>query len=200
MYRIVLLLALALGIGLDGVAESMTPSPEPAASPVTVEGQLDPDQERLVDWAIGRYVAAGLEPPPVTLAFSSTGEPCDGHPGLFRDHPAPRIDLCPSGQLDGTAAKKTILHELGHAWADAYLTEDDRREFLALRGLEVWSGPAAPWELRGTEHAAEVLAWALFDGELLMVTVADTEPEALATAYRQLTGDDPPDRSSVWIR
>lgn len=200
MYRIVLLLVLVLGTAFGGNAQGIASSSGQPTSPVTLEGPVDPDQERLVDWAIGRYAAAGLELPPVSLAFSSTREPCDGNAGLFRSHPEARIDLCPSGPLDGTAARKTILHELAHAWTDAFLSADDRREFMALRGLDVWSGPAAPWELRGTEHAAEVLAWALFDGDLLMVTIADAGPVALATAYRQLTGEDRPDRSPVRIR
>ncbi|MFO7548750.1 MAG: hypothetical protein R6X29_07790 [Acidimicrobiia bacterium] len=194
MYRIILPLVLAMGLGLGGNAEGLAPSGEPPASPVILEGAVDPDQQRLVDWAIGRYVAAGLELPPVIIAFSPTDGPCDGNPGLFRDHPAAHIDLCPSGPLDETAARKTILHELAHAWTDAFLSADDRREFMALRGLDVWSGPAAPWELRGTEHAAEALAWALFDGELRMVTIADAGPDDLAAAYRRLTGEDPPAR------
>ena len=116
-----------------------------------------------------------------------------GHPGLFRDQPEPRIDICGFSDVS-TAAKKTMLHELAHAWAHENLTDDDIEEFLILRGLEIWAGPHAPWELKGSEHAAEIVSWARFDRELDLVTIPDAGPEAIEASYRLLTGRSLPDR------
>ena len=49
-----------------------------------------------------------------------------------------------------------------------------------------------PWEERGAEHAAEVVAWALMHRELHMETVADVAPATLAELYVVLTGTTPP--------
>lgn len=167
---------------------------EPPASPIVVARPAGPAEIGLVEWAVGRFDRAGLEVPPVTLAFAGSDGPCDGHPALFRGGPEPRIDLCRIGPPDGVVARKTVLHELAHAWAAANLDDGGRAAFLAFRRLEVWSGPEAPWELRGGEHAAEVLAWALMDRELAMATIPDSDPETLARGYLLLTGALPPAR------
>lgn len=144
-------------------------------------------------WAGARFARAGLDLPAVAVAFHHQREECGGHPGLFRDQPDPRIDICGFSDLS-TPAKKTLLHELAHAWTHENLTDDDIGEFLTLRGLEVWAGPEAPWELKGTEHAAEIISWALFDRELDLVTIPDADAEAIEASYRLLTGTPLPDR------
>lgn len=147
----------------------------------------------LVRWALSRYTEAGLDAPAVHVTFHDEEDACAGHSGLFRDQPKPRIDMCGFTEFS-TAAKKTMLHELAHAWAHENLTVDDIDEFLDARGLFVWAGPGAPWELKGSEHAAEILSWALFDRELRLVTIPDAGPEAIAAAYLLLTGRSLPDR------
>jgi hypothetical protein len=62
--------------------------------------------------------------------------------------------------------------------------------------LEIWAGPLAPWELRGSEHAAETISWALFDRELDLVTIPNAGPAAIEASYRILTGRSLPDRES----
>lgn len=147
----------------------------------------------LLEWAVSRFALAGLELPQVHVEFHVQKEACAGHPGLFRDQPKPRIDICGFSEFS-TAAKKTTLHELAHAWAHENLTGDEIDQFLDSRGLDVWAGPQAPWELKGSEHAAEIISWALFDRELDLVTIPDAGLEATAAAYRFLTGASLPAR------
>lgn len=161
--------------------------------PMITDGSQSRPAEALLEWARARFARAGLDLPAVSVAFHDQREACAGHPGLFRDQPDPRIDIC--GLFDlSTAAKKTMLHELSHAWAYENLSDDDIDEFLALRGLEIWAGPDAPWELKGTEHAAEIISWALFDRELDLVTIPDADAQAIESSYRVLTGRTLPDR------
>ena len=147
----------------------------------------------LLHWALSRFAGARLDPPTVHISFHDEKDGCAGHPGLFRDQPKPQIDICGFSEFS-TAAKKTVLHELAHAWAHENLTEDDIDEFLDSRGLDVWAGPRAPWELKGSEHAAEIISWALFDRELDLVTIPDARPEAIEAGYRLLTGQALPNR------
>lgn len=46
------------------------------------------------------------------------------------------------------------------------------------------------WSEQGSEHAAEIIAWALIDQEV-QLTIGNAGPEALAQAYAQLTGSIP---------
>jgi hypothetical protein len=183
-----LLVIFGLGPFENGGGNAVKPS-------LTSEGSRSGNEDALLKWASARFTRAGLELPGVSVAFHDQREACAGHPGLFRDQPAPRIDIC--GFFDfSTAAKKTILHELAHAWAHENLSDDDIEEFLDLRGLEIWAGPNAPWELKGTEHAAEIIAWALFDRELDLVTIPNVDARAVEASYRVLTGRPLPDRNA----
>ena len=191
MHRLLIVvtsLLVLFGLGLVAVEGSNAVNRQP-----TADGTQSENEDALLQWAGARFARAGLDLPAVSVAFHHQRDACGGHPGLFRDQPAPRIDIC--GLFDlSTAARKTMLHELSHAWAYENLSDDDIDEFLTLRGLEIWAGPDAPWELKGTEHAAEIISWALFDRELDLVTIPDADAEAIETSYRLLTGRPLPDR------
>ncbi|MGI9528420.1 MAG: hypothetical protein ACR2NG_01810, partial [Acidimicrobiia bacterium] len=55
----------------------------------------------------------------------------------------------------------TMLHELGHVWAALHLDEDGETEWVNRRGLDSWH--EGPYRERGTEQAAQVIAFGLFD-------------------------------------
>jgi hypothetical protein len=84
--------------------------------------------------------------------------------------------------------KRTLLHEIGHIWAAAALDEATKDSFLELRGLESWADKETPWQDRGSEQAAEIMAWALMDSELLLATLSDHDPASLAAGFELLTG------------
>jgi hypothetical protein len=48
-----------------------------------------------------------------------------------------------------------------------------------------------PWEERGFEHAAEVLAWGLMDEDLFLTSIGETDIRQLAEAFELLTGRTP---------
>jgi hypothetical protein len=85
--------------------------------------------------------------------------------------------------------ERTLLHEMGHAWADATLTNAQRDALLELRSLEAWN--TGDWEERGFEHAAEILMWGLSEEPFNMGAIPDADADSLAEAYRLLTGSDP---------
>ena len=84
-----------------------------------------------------------------------------------------------------------ILHELGHAWILDYTDGPARSRLLDLSGRETWDDPAAAWHLRGSEYAAEVLAWGLLDGVVPLVRIGDPPCLELIEAFELLTGSRP---------
>jgi hypothetical protein len=76
---------------------------------------------------------------------------------------------------------------MGHVWAHENLDQKARQDFLEMRGLEVWNEPGAAWAEQGQEHAAEIIAWALMDEEISMMSIGSPDPALLVEAYELLT-------------
>ncbi len=55
----------------------------------------------------------------------------------------------------------------------------------------MWNDHAFDWWNRGTEHAAEIMAWGLGEFSRKPRLLPDTEIDSLDTAYRRLTGTAP---------
>ena len=144
---------------------------------------------KLVDvgrWAVGRFEASGLEAPPVEIHFHQELSDCGGHLGFARDG---RIDLCTT--LVDAPARRALLHEIGHIWLDVNTTEWLRDRFLESRGLRSWNASDDPWELRGYEQAAEILAWGLGE-RILTPSIPDNDPVQLSAGFELLTGVEAP--------
>ena len=89
--------------------------------------------------------------------------------------------------------RHALLHELAHAWADLHLTDDERQAFVEMRGATTWRDRDAAWEDRATEHAAEIIAWAVADYPLFPhIGLADRTCDSFAAGYEFLTGTQPP--------
>jgi hypothetical protein len=100
--------------------------------------------------------------------------------------------------------KKTMLHELAHAWVGIEFSANDRQRFMELRELSSWNDRDVPWEQRGTEHAAEILTWGLMDEPTLvrwvedgiesfrLLSIPNSDVESLAVGFEVLTGLDSP--------
>jgi len=171
-------------IAFSGVGTSR-PGEVSAPRGVTVSGGTV-EQQELAHWAIGRFEAAGLELPPIEIRFHAGGGGCGGHLGYSRGE---IVDVCST--LVNLMSRRIVLHELAHAWAAVNVTGATRERFLSLRGLDNWNDVAVPWNERGFEHAAEVIAWAIGE-RILTPTLPDVAPEQLAAAYRALTADPLP--------
>jgi len=187
-------------VGLFAACWIAEPNLAPDSGPIPAQSDISPAAQELIDWGKARYANAGLELPEVTVVIFDSLEQCNGRVGRY-DSVTNILWMC---QLDGD----TMLHELAHAWVDLNLTEADHAEFVALRNVDAWNDRSEPWGTRGTEHAAEVIVWALSysdktvvwveDGitERRLLTINDSTPERLAEAYEQLTGQTPDRRST----
>jgi hypothetical protein len=128
------------------------------------------------------------------------------HLGLYYESEK-RLRMC---SLD----KRTMLHELAHAWANMSLTPGEKEAFSSLRGVR-WNDHSDSWQERGTEHAAEIIAWALADerysvrwatteagvsvSEFRLLTIENSDVEALHQGFVLLTGMEPMFRSSIQV-
>jgi hypothetical protein len=207
----VLVLTLTTGLLLTGTVRSMPAADPPASTATTTVRATSPQppaagavraigataaEEALLAWAKSRFHAAGLTLPAIDVYYAPDSQSCDGLAGYAAaggETPL-QVHLCSGADPQSLVAHRVLLHELAHAWAAATLTERTRKEFLTLRHLPSWEDAGTPWELRGTEQAAEVMAWALLDREVPVVTIRDADPATLAAAYRVLTGESPPAR------
>ena len=129
----------------------------------------DPAQIELARWAVARFENAGLKAPVVEIHFHSDASGCSGHLGYAK---AGEVDVCTV--LVNEMARRNLLHEMGHIWIDENVDE-------ALRERTV------PWEERGYEQGAEIMAWALGTG-ILTAQIPDNDPVQLAVGFELLTG------------
>lgn len=173
-------------------------SDAPAAIPPVmtyVETPTD-EQRQVVEWAVARYAEAGLAPPSLEISFPAT---CGGKAGRYYVGQA-KIELC-------KVHRKTMLHELAHAWDDS--TSIDRAGFLRERGLDHWyEQPGERSNESGGEQLALIITWGLMDVDLThpvaeqagqpideqprrLPGLADGTPPVLASLFTQLTGTSP---------
>ena len=179
-----LVVALVLGWRLGSARASI-------AVPIRTEVlayEADADQIQMTRWAANRFERAGLQVPEVEIHFHEHLSDCRGHLGYAL---AGRIDLCT--HLVDTPARRAILHEMGHIWLDEHFPVWERPRFLRLRDLSAWNSSKDPWNVRGYEQGAEVMAWAL--GERIMTpSIPDNGEGELRTAFRFLTGHGAPEK------
>ena len=190
-------LALSLAISLfqapsDGSTKDLSLETRPlSAMAEHVFGFRTRPDAALTEWALARFDQAGLALPPLVISFHDDREVCGGNFGLYRAGTPAQVDICGfNWDRFVVGAKKTLLHELAHAWTQHELTEEAREQFLGLRGLDTWGDDEFPWEEQGSEQAAEIIAWALIDQDL-QLAIRDAGPPALTRAYELLTGSLP---------
>lgn len=144
----------------------------------------------MVRWAMRRFESARLELPPVEILFHDGTDGCGGFLGYYAAADG-RVDICNRGGRS-TAPINTVLHELGHAWSFANMTEADIAGFVTDRKLDVWHDDTKPWWQRGQEQAAEVVAWGLQDAiEYRSIWLHLEACSDLATDFESITGIPP---------
>lgn len=154
-----------------------------------------PAQQEMARWAIGRFETAGLSLPSLEIRFHPTPNGCDGRLGGYAGG---TVDLC--GVHVNLMSRRTLLHEIAHGWVGATVSADLKARFLRLRQLESWNDPRVDWQERGTEHAADIISWALCDQGTgtQLPSIPRNAPDHLADGYELLTGrplpqlSDPP--------
>ena len=172
--------------------------PNASASDVVVVGteirvhDATPSEVAMVRWAVGRYRNAHLELPSLDIYFHDDVSGCRGGIGFYaRD----RIDMCP-GLVLNLVPRHDMLHEMAHAWSFHSLTTNTQEAFMRLRGLSTWNSADQPWDLRGFEQTAEIVAWAIGDG-VITPSIPDNDDQTLVADYEHLTGSPPPPTSSA---
>jgi len=140
-------------------------------------GQLE-----MARWAVGRFEAAGLEPPAVEIEFHGAQSGCGGHLGFARRG---AVDVC--NTLVNAMARRTLLHEMSHTWLDENVDDATEARFLALRGLPSWNASSDPWRFRGYEQGAEIISWAIGE-RILSAQIPYEEAQELDVAFQLLTG------------
>lgn len=140
-----------------------------------------PEHLALARWAVGRFEMAGLKPPAAEIEFHSDALGCEGHMGWAWSG---RVDVCTV--LANEMSRRNLLHEMSHIWLDQNLGVRTRNAFIRERGLSSWNSSRDPWELRGYEQGAEIMAWELGD-RILSPQIPDNEPKQLDAAYELMT-------------
>jgi hypothetical protein len=157
-----------------------------------VVDHLPPEIGAIVDWALDLFDQADMELPPLAIEHHGhdTG-PCHGHSGIHRPGETRNtIVLCTDQAGPGTEA--VVLHELAHAWVDHNVDQQRRDAFQAVRGFDHWRDyTAASWYENGTEQAAEIIAWGLFDRPRAVIRIHQNSCDDLVLGYHTLTGRPP---------
>jgi hypothetical protein len=166
-----------------------------------------PLQQQLVTWAIERFALAGLALDGIARFRFPPSERCDDLAGAAVDtSEGTEIHLCYTdaeiGNADAMALtpRRTVVHELAHVWEARHVDEATRSAFMALRGVTVWNADTGDWSRRGSEHAAEIVAWGLLDEPVHLVRLTRNSCAELDQAFRVLTGRPPlltPDRCAA---
>lgn len=199
-------IALAAGPPIGSLVEQNTASSGASSEPGdqlvetwTASGERFREAEQLLDWGRGRYTEEGLQLPETTLVVHPSLRPCDGRVGAYHRQ-TNEVVLC---RVDS----ETVLHELAHAWVAHNLDRSDRARFLDLRGLDRWNNQQDEWSTRGTEHAAEILVWALSDHDRTvrwveggvesrrLLSIDNSNPAALTDGFELMTGRRPSKRT-----
>lgn len=151
-----------------------------------------PEDGAVLEWATSTFEDAGLAVPTFTVEFHTTPEPCKGYMGLHSRNPEGTvIRVCATHErtvLRDGWRRRTLIHEMAHAWVDQNVAPETAAAFMRHRGVVTWSDPSVAWELQGAEHAAEVVMAAIQDDFPPHVLLADSSPGQMAEAYSVLTG------------
>lgn len=152
-----------------------------------VGGSLTEDQVEVLVWALELFEQADMQLP-TFLVSHEPEDACNGAAAVVSSTAlVPHIRMCTSHT--GTTLEWVMLHELGHIWAELHVDQEGRALFLAVRSLAAWRSDV--WAESGSEHAAEVIVWALMDRQVRPIHLRNMSCIELLVAYRALTGGRP---------
>lgn len=171
-------------------ASATAPLPAPATTPE----RLSAVERDAVRWAVGRFESADLELPAVAISFSADSDDCNGEQGVYRRRSGAHSIVVCVPDRDGAAIdhrrRRTLLHELAHAWDHTNLTDADRRHLQQHLGADDWYAADRQWEERPVEQLAETLTWGLFDQPRRPLLI-DRPCDDVHADFRAVTGQRP---------
>ncbi len=141
------------------------------------------EQYEIVTWSLQRFEDAGLDIPALEIHLHQDLAGCKGNRGIYNSG-LQRIDVC-------VDQRNVVLHEIAHAWNHENLSAAQRSEYVSVGGFGSWDDPDTPWSDKGSEDAADTIAWALLD-EPITTFSADGPIARRAAAYLLLTGNHAP--------
>ncbi|MDJ0923506.1 MAG: hypothetical protein QNJ77_03005 [Acidimicrobiia bacterium] len=148
-----------------------------------------PRQHAAAEAALRMFEDAGLGLPPVDIVFHESTIRCDNRNGYYHlEHGRHVVDVCMAEDYPEVFLEQLIVHELAHAWDVHVLTDAIRSEFMELRKVDIWHSREVHWKHRGTEHAAEIITWGVFDKAMPVITLDNVECDELQEGYETLTG------------
>lgn len=176
---------------VEPASDRHVPPAAPAVTTPTTPKGYEGDDERLA-WVMEQFAAGGLTVTDVDVRFYSDPIPCRGNRGLHtREDGVNVVSVCGS---PASGRKRTLLHEVSHAWVAQNVSDQLRDEFMDLRGVAVWNDHDVDWEERGTEHAAEIVVWGIGDHPCWhtpAAALAKRSSDELTEAFELLTGIEP---------
>ncbi len=185
-------IALALLVVIPQVSQPVAATADPVVIKIV---PATARQAEHAQWALARFEAAELELPSLTIVFHDDYQSCGMREGVLRIAGEDvTIHEC---QNDPSRSRRSLLHELAHAWdhVAGSIDADTRTDFLTLRGLQSWDDDDLSWNQRGEEQTAEIIAWGLMDQPAPIPTsVGDHGAQdtlSLTTAFILLTGIRP---------
>ncbi len=140
-----------------------------------------------VRWALERFAAAGLELPLVEFWMHDDLIGCDtgdGAPpvGFTTDRGGRHI-------IYSCGTRFTLLHELGHVYANGHMTDEARDAFVTMRNADAWR--ADTWARSASEHVADIIAWGLHPDHVRPSRTLPNDDASLEAAFMFATGVAP---------
>jgi hypothetical protein len=184
------------GLPVQADAPAATPhhaSPWLADYPATTDiegGRIYAQRSAQVDdvrLALERFAAAGLELPLVEFWIHHDLIGCDtgdGAPpvGFTTDRGGRHI-------IYSCGTHFTLLHELGHVYANGHLTDEARDAFVTMRDADAWR--ADTWARSASEHVADIIAWGLHPHHVRPSRTLPNDDASLEAAFVFATGVAP---------
>lgn len=141
------------------------------------------EQREIAAWALQRFEDADMDVPTLDIHLHQDLAECQGNRGVYNSG-SQRIDVCVN-------ERNVVLHEIAHAWNHQNLSESQRSEYVSFGGFGSWNDSDTPWFEKGSEDAADTIAWALLDEPI--TTFSSNGPIARRdAAYLLLTGNHAP--------
>ena len=167
------------------VGSGFSTAPSAAGTALSVRDASSAQAREVTD-AVDHFRAAGLELPPLQIAFHEDASGCQGRPGYYQEG---TVDVC-TGATVNRYSETLLIHEMAHAWSERALNNSERRRFMDLVDVPTWSSWDMPWRDRGWEYAAEIIRWGIYG--VTTPRVPYRSIGELENAYEFLTGDTPP--------
>lgn len=145
-----LLVLLLLGLFTD----LTLPAGAFAQGSITTSG-FDASESSVIASAVARFDRAALDLPSIHIRRAGGDGPCEPHGRTADTWPLIYITIC-------EVTEAVVVHELAHAWTFDHLGPTDQVEWNHRRGVPTWLSRQEPWELRGSEHAADILTWYVY--------------------------------------